>query len=623
MFDGNPSAFSGSEALYSYVGGKYVLATGSFSYDISTHVVSGYVTDIEFGAGSSAAPTIAGLNLLDPGYTAFLSAYREGGNASPIVLNTFGDALDSGSQHFKGSAHADVFTGTVFDDLIEGNGGDDRLGGGGGNDEIDGGDGIDTAIFADIESAYTVVRYDSGLITVKKGTETTTLKNVEKLEFGGGGSVDTGGLTPVAVARATIDASAMNGVDFTTYLSDYFAKVQLSGSSAYHGGTLDTWYPGGPNPSMDYLNGDQVSFKFRPDGVTSGDYTSVVILAGQEIAYDRAHYWDQRPGGGQYDHGSISGSVDALIFGSITGDQPVSGPDLYTGYTAELIISGLGLHDEPGAGGSGSANPVPSLYYGVNTGNVDKIEGVLSQYALDFIGSQGDDKFVGGLFDDYVDGGAGNDQLFGARGNDVIDGGLGDDVLSGGFGNDTLMGGDGNDWIAGDEGDDGIDGGKGDDIAYGGAGNDWMLGGKRWDKLYGGDGDDTLFGDQGKDKLFGDAGNDYLSGGRGRDVLTGGSGADTFVFSNRLDSGNKKKSWDVIRDFNQDEGDQIDLSGLKGELTFIGKDGFSADGDGEVRYSYKNKKATLVKLDRDGDGHVDMKIKLDGKIELTDGDFIL
>jgi hypothetical protein len=606
---GDGTSFSGSTALYSYANGKYVLATGSFTYDINTHVVSGYINDLEFGTGSSAALTITGLDLVDPGYTAFFAAYREGASASPTALDTFGDSLDTGPQHFKGSGFTDVFTGTVFDDLIEGNGGDDRLGSGGGSDDIDGGDGIDTAIFADAESAYTVTRYDTGLITVTKGGETTTLKNVEKLEFDGGGSaIDTGGLTPVSVGRATIDATAMNGVDFTTYFADYFAGVQTNGTSGYHGGTEDAPYG--------YLNGDQVSFKYRVAGDTTGAFTNVVIMEGEEIAYDSLHY-------GGYPHGSISGTVDSLIFGTITGDEPESGPDLYTGYAAQIVISGLGIHDDPGAGGSSSTNPVPSLYYGIRAGDVDKIEGVLSTFAFDFIGSNGDDKFVGGLFDDNIDGGAGNDQLFGARGDDAIAGGLGDDALYGGFGNDSLMGGDGNDWISGDEGDDVIAGDKGDDLAYGGAGNDWLSGGKRWDKLYGGDGDDALFGDQGKDKLYGDAGNDYLSGGRGQDHLTGGLGADAFVFSNRLDSGKNKKSWDVIHDFNQDEGDQIDLSGLKGKLSFIGKDGFSADGDGEVRYSYKNKHTTLVKLDRDGDGGVDMKIKLDGKIALAEGDFIL
>jgi len=652
-FDNDPMAFSGEEIFFNYgasASSKYALGHGNFSYDISTHVVSGAVNTIEFGTrgsgsfdsngyftGGDCILEITGLSLSGAAFNAFVAAYMAGAGADPSALNTFANALDTGPQHFKGSAFADVYAGTAFGDLIEGGGGNDRLGSGGGNDDIEGGDGEDTAIFSDVESAYTVTRFDNGLITVKKGSETTTLKNVEKLEFGGGGSVDVDVLPQSAVARATIDASAMNGVNFTTYIADYFAKLQLSGSSAYHGGVPDTWYPGGPNPSVDYLNGDQVSFKYRASGVTSGDYTSVVILEGNEIAYDRAHYWGQLPSG-QYAHGSISGSVDKIIFGSITGAQPSSGPALYTGYTAEIVISGLGIHDDPGAGGSSSTNPVPSLYYGINTGNAAKIAGVLSSYAFDFIGSGGDDIFVGGLFDDNIDGGLGNDQLSGERGNDAIDGGLGDDALSGGFGNDSLSGGAGNDDLKGDEGndalfgdeaedvlsggagDDALDGGDGHDTLRGDEGSDLLAGGKGLDLLEGGAGDDQLIGGTRKDVLRGGEGDDVLIGGKAKDKLFGDGGADTFLFRYKDDSGVRKAFRDTIRDFSSDDGDRIDVSFRKG-LSFIGQDGFSGDG-GEVRYT-KGKAVTIVKVDLNGDAYVDMKIALSGKVNLAEGDFIL
>lgn len=656
-FNNDPMAFAGEEVFFNYgaaASSKYVLGHGNFSYDISTHIVSGAVNTIEFGtrgsgsfdsngyfSGGNSSLEITGLSLSGAAFNAFIAAYMAGAGADPTALNTFADALDTGPQHFKGSAFDDVYTGTTFSDLIDGGAGNDRLGSGGGNDDIDGGDGEDTAIFSGVESAYAVTRYDNGLITVRKDSETTTLRNVEKLEFGGGGSgsVDVAVLPQTALARATIDASAMNGVNFTTYIADYFAKLQLSGSSAFHGGVPDIWFPGGPNPSTDYLNGDQVSFKFRASGFTSGDYTSVVVLEGQEIAYDRAHYWGGGPPPtGQYPHGSISGSIDKIIFGAITGAQPSSGPDLYTGYTAELVISGLGIHDDPGAGGNSSTNPVPSLYYGVNTGNVAKIEGVLSNYAFDFIGSGGGDFFVGGLFDDIIDGGLGNDLLSGERGDDAISGGQGDDVLSGGFGNDSLVGGAGNDGLKGDEGDDLLNGDEGDDVLFGGDGNDVLDGGDGHDILRGDDGGDLLVGGEGLDLLEGGAGDDQLIGGAHKDVLRGGEGddiliggkakdklfgdegADTFVFRFKGDSGVKKALRDTIRDFSSDEGDKIDLSFKKG-LSFIGKDGFSGDG-GEVRYT-ENKAITVVKVDLNGDASVDMKIALSGKVNLAEGDFIL
>jgi len=616
VFDGDLTALSGSTALYSYTNGKFALATGSFSYDMATHVVSGYINDIAFGTGSSTALSITGLNLLDPGYTAFLGAYRTGASASPAVLDTFADSLDYGPQHFKGSAFNDVYTGTAFDDLIEGNGGDDRLNGGGGADDIDGGAGTDTAIFADPEASYTVVRYDTGLITVSKDGKTTTLKNIEKLEFDGGATtVDTGGLEEVAVARATIDASAMNGVNFDTYFADYFAAVALNGTSSYHGGTPDT----SPYPPYDtlYQNGSQVSFKYRDEGETSGDYTKVALLVGTEIAYDYIHH------GSTFGHG-ISGEVNSVIFGSLTGTEPTSGPDAFTAYTSELVISGLVVDTEPGSNaGSSSTDPIALLYYGLQRGDAAKLTDALSTYALDFIGSAGNDTFTGGLFDDNAYGGAGNDTLSGGRGNDALYGEAGNDALYGDAGDDVISGGDGNDQIWGGSGIDVLSGDKGSDRLYGDEGDDLLDGGRQNDHLYGGDGADILIGGGERDKLYGGDGDDVLIGGRHRDVLEGGAGADTFVFLKKTDSKAKKGGYDLIRDFSQDDGDVIDISGIKGTFDFIGKGKFSGDGH-EVRYTYNKKKDfTLVKADYDGDAKADVKIKLDGKIALTEGDFIL
>jgi len=624
-FNNDASATSGEELYFSYGSSstsKYVTGHGEISYDMNTHVVSGLLNTIEFGTrgsgsfdsngyfvGGDVTLSITGLDLTDPGFSAFMQAYLAGSSASASLLDTFADALDSGPQYFKGSAFDDVYTGTSFDDLIEGNGGNDLLAGGGGNDDIDGGAGEDTAIFDDAESSYTVTRYDNGLITVSKDGETTTLRNVEKLQFDGA-SVDTGDIEETPVARATIDASAMNGVDFTTYLADYFAAAELSGKYDFQGGEPDfaygNWY---------YVSGSEVTIKYRDNGDTTGDYTKVVLLQGTEIAYDFIHY------GSSYGHG-ISGDIDAITFASITAGEPASGADLFTGYSAELVISGLGIHGEPGALAYGaSTDPIALAFWGITNGDASKVEALLSTYALDFIGSGGDDVFVGGIFDDSIVGDAGIDQLSGGRGNDVIDGGSGADILGGGFGDDTLAGGTGHDRLNGDEGADLLNGGRGRDTLDGGAGNDELKGGKGKDELHGGDDDDVLFGNGSNDKLHGEAGIDVLVGGRGKDQLFGGEDADTFVFLSRKDSGSNKSSWDVIRDFSQDDGDQIDLSAVKKGLVFVGKDSFSGD-DPEVRYSYK-KNATLVKVDVDGDHGTDFKIKLDGKIALAEADFVL
>jgi Ca2+-binding RTX toxin-like protein len=570
VFDNNPMATSGEEIFISYGAGasaKYALIHGSFEYSLVTHQITGTAESLELGVrgsgsfdgdgyfvGGSASLSITGLDLGNSFVQSFVAAYMAGSGASATDLDAFADALDAQPQHFIGSGFGDTYTGTAFDDIIKGNGGNDTLAGGGGNDKIYGGDGEDTVIFTGSAGDYVVKKYAGGMVTVSGGGETVTVRESEKLQFAD---------TTLKVAdlveqsRITIDARAMNGVDFDTYLVDYFAGVQTNGTSGYHGGTEDT-YMGNP---AGYLNGDQVSFKYRDAGDTTGAFTNVVIMDGSELAYDSIHY-------GGYPHGSVSGTVDSLIFGTISGSEPVSGPELYTGYSAQIVITGLGIHDDPGAGGSTSTNPVPTLYYGIRGGDAAKIAGILAGYAQEFLGSSGDDVFTGGDFDDVINGNCGNDLLRGGAGEDEI---------------------------------------------YGGVGNDL---------LYGGADDDHLSGGGGRDTLFGGDGDDYLAGDKGRDILFGGAGADSFAFLKKADSKSKQKAWDIIRDFSQDEGDQIDVSAFKGKFDFIGKNGkFSGDAK-EIKYSYK-KGATIVKLDSNADGKVDMKVKLTDKIALTEADFIL
>ncbi|KOO14334.1 hypothetical protein AKJ18_13575 [Vibrio xuii] len=78
------------------------------------------------------------------------------------------------------------------------------------------------------------------------------------------------------------------------------------------------------------------------------------------------------------------------------------------------------------------------------------------------------------------------------------------------------------------------------------------------DQLSGGEGSDILYGQGGDDVLDGGLGNDFLFGGQGSDTLTGGEGADLFTWVD----GDLDGSTDVLKDFDADEGDKIDLSQL-------------------------------------------------------------
>ncbi|MBL4807526.1 MAG: M10 family metallopeptidase C-terminal domain-containing protein [Rhodobacteraceae bacterium] len=177
-------------------------------------------------------------------------------------------------------------------------------------------------------------------------------------------------------------------------------------------------------------------------------------------------------------------------------------------------------------------------------------------------------------------------QLFGTRSDDIL--------------TDTV----GANWMRGM---------RGDDTIYGLDGND---------KIWGNRGNDTLYGGEGDDRLSGGKGDDILVGGAGRDVMRGGEGADTFIFIQASDSAASGRA-DRILDFETGI-DTIDLSQIiADEFNFIGDAGFSGTGDAEARYQINAKGNTILRIDLDGDGVIDMKIFLRGGIDFTVDDFIL
>ncbi|MTJ49859.1 LamG-like jellyroll fold domain-containing protein [Dolichospermum sp. UHCC 0259] len=181
-----------------------------------------------------------------------------------------------------------------------------------------------------------------------------------------------------------------------------------------------------------------------------------------------------------------------------------------------------------------------------------KIQGTFDNDNL--VGTPENDIILGLYGNDTLNGKEGNDFIQGNHGSDLIIGGEGNDYLQGLFGNDTLQGDEGNDYLDGGSGNDYLDGGSGNDYLNGGSGNDQLDGGSGNDQLDGGKGNDYLEGGLDNDWLSGDEGDDLLIGGQGDDVLNGGKGKDVFFF-NSFNEG-----FDIILDFNPDEGDQIQIS---------------------------------------------------------------
>jgi Ca2+-binding RTX toxin-like protein len=113
---------------------------------------------------------------------------------------------------------------------------------------------------------------------------------------------------------------------------------------------------------------------------------------------------------------------------------------------------------------------------------------------------------------------------------------------------------------------------SGGNILTAGATSTRIVGGDGADTLTGGAGNDWIQGDAGNDTLVGGAGNDYLWGGAGNDTLTGGLGADTFVWKLADRGSVGSPAADIVKDFNQDPGDKLNLRDLLDGESHLGTD---------------------------------------------------
>lgn len=131
--------------------------------------------------------------------------------------------------------------------------------------------------------------------------------------------------------------------------------------------------------------------------------------------------------------------------------------------------------------------------------------------------------------------------------------------------------------------------------------------------------DDLVLGIKGANRLSGNGGDDIIAGMQGADTLTGGAGADIFAFTAPRDS--KVTAPDTITDFDSGT-DRIALAAI-GDLAFLSQQGAAFTGSGmEIRW-YRQSGDTYVDIDADGDRNVDVRIVLEGRLTLTETDFLL
>lgn len=376
---------------------------------------------------------------------------------------------------------------------------------------------------------------------------------------------------------------------------------------------------------------------------------------------------DTLAGGADSDIYVVDNAGDVVIEAANEGNDRVE-TDLAS-YTLPDNVEDL---EYTGAGAfTGNGNGLGNIIVGGGLGDAingndgdDTLGGEAGNDTLN--GGNGSDRLIGGTGADTMNGEAGNDRLIIDNAGDVANGGDGIDTVDfsiGGLtytiagdveivrnvssgdltvtlnglhnsfagsliGADTVFGGDGQDTLYGRGGNDQLNGEAGNDYLFGGEGADTLAGGDGVDLLNGGTENDNLAGGAGNDEIYGEAGDDVLFGSSGADLLHGGAGADLFYFAALTDSGTTRATSDFIRDFNQAQGDRIDLSaidamagGTDEAFSFIGTAAFTGVA-GQLRAELIAGE-TVVSGDINGDGVADFMIRIDGGFTLTAADFVL
>lgn len=251
----------------------------------------------------------------------------------------------------------------------------------------------------------------------------------------------------------SIDASTLSTrFKLASFFDSYFSGFD-DASQDFYGGTPDSAFGG-----TYYMNGSQVLSTLSSGGT---DSTSVVVMEGEELAYDFIHH------GAGFGHG-ITGALDSLIFGTwvdgeTTATQGTGASGEISNLDEGLIINGFDLVAEPGAGNDTSTNLVYAVYSAIGNLEADVLYDLISEYSVEIIGTRkndmlggfkGDDDLVGGGGSDILRGRAGDDTLLGGNGEDSLFGGRGFDILKGGLGDDVLSGKQGLDWLTGGAGAD-------------------------------------------------------------------------------------------------------------------------------------------------------------------------
>ena len=597
--------------------------------------------------GSVGADTIDGGTGIDTlSYAASAAAVTA--NLAVTTAQAGGDA--AGDKLFNienviGSAFADTLTalaagstliGGAGNDKLNGASGSDILIGGTGADTINGGAGVDTVSYADSSAAVNV---NLAVTTAQAGGDAQgdLLSNIERII----GSAYNDILTSSSVANR-IDGGS--GIDTVSYANSTAAvTVNLGVTTAQSGGHA----AGDILVSMENLIGS--AYNDTLTGTTGNN-----IITGGAGA-------DKMDGDAGIDTVSYAGSNAAVTVNlAVTTAQSgghAQGDTLFnieniigSAYNDTLTGSSVANNIDGGAG-------VDTVSYSNSTAAINVNLGITTAQTGGFaagdtlvsiesiIGSAYNDTLAGSSVANKIDGGAGTDTVSYSNSTAAVSVNLGvTTAQSGGYAagdtlfnieniigsslNDTLTGTTGNNIITGGTGADKIDGAAGiDTVSYAGSNAAVNVNLAITTAQSGGHaaGDtlvrvENIIGSSYNDTLKGSSIANIITGGVGKDTMTGAAGADVFKFSAITDSGKAAGARDIITDFVHGT-DKIDLADFAGSFTFKGTGALGGSVHG-VNYAQVSGN-TIIGIDADGNGTLDMQIQLSGLHALTASDFLL
>ncbi len=383
------------------------------------------------------------------------------------------------------------------DDTLTGNALDNRITGNGGVDNINGAGGLNTVVeTADTDFVLTNV-------SLKIGSLTDTLSNIQVAELTGGPSIN------------TINASAFTGRTTLSGRANNDVLLGGSGSDTLIGGLGDDVLRGNGGNDIYVFDVDGFQGEDTVDeapgaagGIDTLDFSGTTAVA---VSVDLSLTTQQIVHATNLKLTFLSGSSIENVTGGEQGDTLI-GNSLNNQFTgglgSDIIRGGTGVNtivetrDADFTLTSTAPTTATLVIVTPTTTETDSLTDIQNA------------TLTGGLGNNTIDASAftaGSVTLTGDKGNDTLMGGSGSDFLDAGDGSDILIGGGGADFLSG---------GNGEDFLYG-YGN----------TAFGPDGNDILFGGSGSDSYFFDLtetlGNGLLNGSDTIFEFAGGGAHDT------------------------------------------------------------------------------------------------